>query len=127
MQSPPAPRRKTDQRQIERHQLSSYLAIYNARTGRAMGQIGNLSTSGLMLISLLPVMVGHVFDLQVRIPDPEQGERLINFQALSHWCQADIAPGHFDSGFSIVSNQREFSELTRMLERYFSFANDFDA
>lgn len=121
MQSPPAPRRKTDQRQIERHQLSSYLAVYNARTGRSMGQIGNLSTSGLMLISLLPVMVGHIFDMQVRIPEGE-GERIMNFQALSHWCQADVSPGHFDSGFSIVSNQREFSELGRMLERYFRFA-----
>ncbi|WP_304640628.1 PilZ domain-containing protein [Pseudomonas sp.] len=120
MQSPPAPRRKTDQRQIERHQLGSYLAVYNARTGRSMGQIGNLSASGLMLISLLPVMVGHIFDMQVRIPDAE-GERIINFQALSHWCQADVSPGHFDSGFSIVSNQREFSELGRMLERYFRF------
>lgn len=124
MQSPPVPRRKTDQRQIERHQLGSYLAVYNARMGRCMGQIGNLSNSGLMLISLLPVMVGHIFDLQIRIPGEAEGEtdRIINFQALSHWCQADLTPGHFDSGFSIVSDLREFCELARMLERYFMFA-----
>lgn len=128
MQSPPIPRRKTDQRQIERHQLSSYLAVYNARTGRVMGQIGNLSAGGLMLISLLPIMVGHIFDLQVRLPAQAEGEgeRIIGFQALSHWCKADLSPGHFDSGFSIVSNQQEFCELGRMLERYFSFSHHVD-
>ena len=39
-----------EQRRIPRHQLSAYLCVYNSRTGRPIGYIGNISRDGIMLI-----------------------------------------------------------------------------
>ncbi|HDZ57314.1 MAG TPA: PilZ domain-containing protein [Pseudomonas xinjiangensis] len=123
----PGGERHTEQRRIARHQLAEYLSVYNAYTGRPMGQIGNISDNGMMLISLLPVMVGEVFDMQLRLPSATASEEVLNFKALSHWSRPDISPGHFDTGFSIVANGEAFSHLARLLERYFSFSHSLDA
>ncbi len=40
-----------ERRSIKRHQLNDYLKIYNRNTMREMGNIGNISCNGLMLIS----------------------------------------------------------------------------
>ena len=110
-----------DQRQIERHELSAYLQLYNSYSGHPMGFIGNISPLGLMMISSLPVMVEAVFDMQIRLPPQTGRNQTLDFQARSHWCCPDLTPGHFDTGFSIVSNHQAFAEIARLLERYFQF------
>lgn len=117
----------SDQRRIERHQLGEYLCVYNAYSGRPMGQIGNISPDGMMLISLLPIMVDEVFEMKLKLPSSTGIEEVVSFKAQSHWCRPDLSPGHYDTGFSIVSNHQAFSELARMLERYFSFSQTPDA
>lgn len=110
-----------EQRHIARHQLAAYLCVYNARTDQPMGQIGNVSGNGLMMISLLPVMIGEIFEMRLKLPAAEGGVDIIDFKALSHWCRPDVSPGYFDTGFSLVSSSHSISELAHLLERFFTF------
>ena len=116
-----------DQRQIARHELSAYLQLYNAYSGQPMGFIGNISPLGMMMISSMPVMVEAVFDMQIRLPAQTGEAETLSFKARSHWCRPDLTPGHFDTGFSIVSNQQAFAEIARLLEHYFRFEPTDDA
>ena len=110
-----------EQRHIARHQLASYLCVYNARTDKPMGQIGNVSGNGLMLISVLPVMVDEIYEMRLQLPAGDGGLDIIDFKALSHWCRSDVSPGFYDTGFSIVSSSHSISELAHLLERFFTF------
>lgn len=116
-----------EQRCITRHQLNGFLQVYNRHTGRPFGYLGNISSSGMMLISTLPIMLGACYDLQLKLPSASTSEtELLDFSARSLWCRADATPGNYDCGFSIVTNQQAFAGLTRALERYFSFYHPVD-
>tara|TARA_Y100000815_G_scaffold266405_1_gene284562 strand:+ start:1094 stop:1489 length:396 start_codon:yes stop_codon:yes gene_type:complete len=114
-----------EQRRIPRHQLSAYLAVINSLTGRPFGYIGNLSPHGVMLICALPVMLNEEYHLELHLPEMSAKEypRVIRFRARSRWCRADVAPGHYDCGFSISHNREAFAGLARALQRYFTFGD----
>lgn len=116
-----------EQRRIERHQLSSYLQIFNCHSGRPMGYLGNISRQGMMLISDLPVMLASVYELQFKLPRADGQIELLDFTAMSHWSRPDRTSGHYESGFSIVYNQQAFAGLASSLKRYFSFHLPMDA
>ena len=115
-------------RGITRHQLHAYLNVYNSFDGRFMGTMGNVSGHGFMLISPLPVLVDEEYELQLYLPSVGgDGEYILPFGAISRWCRPDLTPGHFDTGFSISSNQQVFAGLSTALKRYFSFMHAVDA
>ncbi|MBV7563747.1 PilZ domain-containing protein [Pseudomonas sp. sia0905] len=107
-------------RHIERHQLPYYLKVFNAFTDKPVGYLGNVSADGLMLISQLPVLVGGCFDLRLKIPGCD-GFRHIDFTATCLWCQEDVTPGSFDSGFTLQSPPQDYLEMVDALRYYFSF------
>ena len=51
------------QRRIERHQLPYFLQVFNRVTDKPIGFLGNVSETGLMLISQLPMMIDVDFEL----------------------------------------------------------------
>lgn len=107
-------------RHIERHHLPYYLKVFNAFTDKPIGYLGNVSADGLMLISQLPVLVGGCFDLRLKIPGCD-GFRHIDFTATCLWCQEDVTPGSFDSGFTLQTPPQDYLEMVDALRYYFSF------
>ncbi|MER2296267.1 MULTISPECIES: PilZ domain-containing protein [Pseudomonas] len=110
-----------NKRHIERHQLTGVLTVYNRHTDQPIGQLGNASEDGIMLISSLPVLVGPDFELQLRLPLPNGGFQFINLTASCLWCREDQTPGHYDSGFMLLQAPREYEEFVHSLREYFSF------
>ncbi|WEL58305.1 PilZ domain-containing protein [Pseudomonas kermanshahensis] len=110
-----------NKRHIERHQLPCVLKVFNRFTDQPIGQLGNASVDGLMLISQLPVLVGPDYELQLRLPLAGGGYQFINLTASCLWCREDQTPGHYDSGFMLLQAPREYDEFVRSLHDYFSF------
>ncbi len=109
------------QRRIDRHQLPYYLKVFNRVTDKPMGYIGNLSLDGMMLISQLPMLVGARFDMRLKIPGQDAQVHHVDFFANCQWCQEDVTPGHYDSGFALVTPPAEYIEMIEVLRHYFSF------
>jgi hypothetical protein len=110
-----------NQRRIERHQLPSYLQVFNLNTGKPMGSIGNLSLDGLLLISELRMLVGARFEMRIKVPGARGKPHHVDFAAVCQWCREDVTPGCFDSGFALVAPPAEFVEMVEALRYYFSF------
>lgn len=108
-------------RRIERHQLSSFLQVFNRITDKPIGYLGNVSEEGLMLISQLPLMVDADFELCLKIPGPEGEIQTVDLTARCLWCHEDVNPQHYDSGFSVVQAGDEYGQLITALWNYFSF------
>ncbi|MCO7613102.1 PilZ domain-containing protein [Pseudomonas chlororaphis] len=106
---------------IERHQLPSYLRVFNRFTDKPVGFLGNISADGLMLISPLPMLIGAAFELRVKVPGGDGQLQFIDFSAWCLWCHEDLTPGQYDSGFSLLRANADFAELEQALRHYFSF------
>lgn len=112
----------SERREIKRQHLSYYLRVYNRNTGRILGHIVNLSDSGFMLVSCLPIMTDQRYQLRMVLPDSVHRFTRVDFDAWCHWSQQDIAPDAYDSGFSVLENDSDaFSQLSEALTEYFSF------
>jgi hypothetical protein len=109
------------QRSIERHQLPYYLKVFNRITDKPMGNIGNVSLDGLLLISELPMLLNARFDMRLKIPGRDGHLRFIDFHATCQWSRADIAAASFDSGFALVAPPADYVEMVEALRYYFSF------
>ncbi len=109
------------ERRIERHQLPYFLKVFNRITDKPIGYIGNVSEDGLMLISHLPMMLGAVFELRLKIPDSNGLCQVIDLRACCLWCHEDATPHHYDAGFSLHNAPPEYGKLVSALQRYFSF------
>lgn len=109
------------ERRIERHQLPSFLKVFNRFTDQPIGYLGNASEDGLMLISTLPLLVGPDFELQLRLPGLAGSCQKVNITASCLWCHEDESPGFFDSGFMLLQAPREYDQLVNALRAYFSF------
>ena len=109
------------QRRIERHQLPYYLKVFNRITDKPMGFIGNVSLDGLMLISQYPMLVNARFDMRLKIPGHDGQLHLVDFYATCQWSREDLTPGHFDSGFALVTAPAEYVQMVAALRHYFSF------
>lgn len=106
---------------IARHQLPYYLKVFNRFTDKPIGNIGNVSHDGLMLISQLPMLVNARFDMRLKIPGQDGQMHHIDFYATCQWCRADVSPGSYDSGFALVAAPAQYRELVDALRHYFSF------
>ncbi|WP_257275201.1 MULTISPECIES: PilZ domain-containing protein [unclassified Endozoicomonas] len=113
--------RGKERRSIKRHQLNEYLTVYNRNTLREIGSIGNISSNGLMLISTVPVLIGAVYSMRIKLPGPDEEKNHIDFDARCHWCKPDVGPEFFDSGYSIVNAGHDIIDLVEVLKEYFSF------
>lgn len=110
-----------NQRSIQRHQLPYYLNVFNRHTDKPLGFIGNLSETGLMLISPYPMMTGACFEMRLKIPGQHGQLRYIDFSATCRWSREDVTPGSFDSGFILNAPPTDIRHMIDALHHYFSF------
>ncbi len=104
-----------------RENLHHFLRVYNRRTGRELGYVGNISRNGLMLITRWRVQTDTVFHLRIVLPSDQNQHCYVDFDARCQWCQPDIDSESFDSGYSIVASSVNFESLIETLRQYFSF------
>ncbi|WP_372436682.1 hypothetical protein, partial [Pandoraea sputorum] len=60
-----------------------------------MGWLGNVSEEGLILISDLPLLVGAIFDLRMKMPVNAEGQKVVDVKATCLWCHEDETPGNY--------------------------------
>ncbi|WP_281647929.1 PilZ domain-containing protein [Parendozoicomonas sp. Alg238-R29] len=104
--------------------LSSYLKVYNRRTGRELGYLGNISTNGLMLITRWRMQCEAEFNMRIVLPEPMLGKKYVDFDARCQWCRPDIDAESFDSGYVVLTSTVNYDLLISALQYYFSFSDD---
>jgi len=109
------------ERRIQRHELTSFLKVFNRFTDKPMGYLGNASEGCLVLISHLPLLVEADFQLRFKLPGSDGQVHLIDLVARCLWCREDVTPNVYDSGFILYQPPEEYLALIDDLHHYFSF------
>jgi len=104
-----------NQRKVARRHLIYYLRVYDATTGDLLGNLVDISTRGIMLVSDSALPLNKEALLRMVLPDTVEGSREVEFKAVSRWCKNDVNPDFFDTGFELMDPTSNFLEVVDKL------------
>ena len=99
-----------DSRRAPRRHVTEVVPVIDTMTDEVVGQLGNLSESGMLLIASAPLQEDALYQLRFPVSDGHGGDSPIDAGAHLLWCEAAQAPGHSWAGFRFIAmekNQRE--------------------
>jgi c-di-GMP-binding flagellar brake protein YcgR len=101
-----------EKRKARRRHLFEYFKIFDQETGSLFGELADITTGGIMLVSDKPVEKNAVHRLRVELPE-QMRHRRIHFSAECVRCRKDDYSGLFESGFRFVDIAPEDIEIIR--------------
>lgn len=104
-----------NQRKVARRHLIYYLRVFDRDSKELLGNLVDISTRGIMLVSDHPLEVGKSFHLRMYLPETVEGSREVEFTAESRWCQNDANPDFYDTGFELIDPAPQFLEAVDKL------------
>ncbi len=80
-------------RNRERKHLFLYLDILDRKTGEIIGQLGDISSGGLMIITTHDIPLHIIKHLRIRLPDDENFDHPhLDIDVETRWAKPDINP-----------------------------------
>jgi hypothetical protein len=93
----------SEQRRAPRRRVDTAIAVENAMNDQYMGHIGNISNSGLMLISDRPLHPDAIYQLRLTLPSRGTGAHTMEFGVHEQWSEDASVPGQIWTGFRIIA------------------------
>lgn len=87
-------------RTLKRRHLIYYLEVHDDETGELLGNLVDITTEGLKLVSKAPLQAKKLFKMRMNLPEGYFGEKELRFEAMSMWSSNDINPDFYDTGFN---------------------------
>lgn len=87
-------------RSLKRRHLIYYLEVYDDDTGELLGNLVDITTEGLKLVSKKPLEARKAFNMRMHLPEGYFEEKVLHFQARSLWSSNDVNPDFYDTGFT---------------------------
>lgn len=91
-----------ERRKLKRRHIMLYSRVFDRRTGAHLGYLENLTPEGIMIISDAPIREGITYLLRIDLPEDIYQKPVLNFIGVSRWCQPDVDPRFYNTGFSLV-------------------------
>lgn len=108
-----------DRRMTQRKFIMYYSRIFDAGTENLVGHLGDISIGGLMMISDEPLVVDWIYRLKLELDDDISPEPFLILTARSRWCQPDVTPQSYNTGFALEDVSPEAQEIIqRIVDKY---------
>ena len=108
-----------ERRRLSRRHILFYSRVFDRKTGVFLGYLGNLNEGGLMIISETPIEVNLVHLLRIDLPEDIFSKSMLNFEAKSVWCQLDVDPNFYNTGFQFDKITDENKDIiTKIIDEY---------
>lgn len=104
-----------NQRKVDRRHLIYYLRVFNCSNDKLIGNLVDISTRGIMLVSDTKIDINQRYQLKMILPESLEGSREVEFEAESRWCQNDANKDFFDTGFELIDPNNAFLEAVDKL------------
>ena len=113
-----------DKRKISRRFLLYYMRVYDAGTQKQIGNLVDITPRGIMVGSEHPLPEGQTTRLRVEVTDEVTDKPFLEFSAHSKWCEPDIIPNMFNTGFEILDLTPEDSKIIHHIIEEFGFRDN---
>ncbi|MDA3915036.1 PilZ domain-containing protein [Oleiagrimonas sp.] len=98
----PDPSQREDRR-AQRKSVESTEPAINVITGRVMGQIGNISNTGMLLICPDKPRSDAVYQITLPLPDNDEDTQMIEVGVQEQWHQQASSTENYWVGYRIVA------------------------
>ena len=92
-----------ERRVLRRMHLIFYLKVYEEDKSSLLGQLVDISSQGLKVLSAKLIEVGKVHSMVIELPQATTKREYIHLEAECVWSNPDINPGIYVTGFKIVT------------------------
>jgi len=107
----------SENRKSPRIEIDQPIQVRDLAQDMALGNLVNLSNSGLMILTTHQIPISHVFQLEMQLSFSDNSEKKIIFGAESLWSQETSIPEHEWVGFHVIDISDEDQQiLDRMIE-----------
>lgn len=103
----------TETRRAPRRQVAGLVPVLDQMTEAAIGRLGNVSESGMLMIASAPLCDDALYQLSFEVPDRNGREVRIDIGAHLLWNEPAHAPGQSWAGFRFLTLNNEHRELLR--------------
>ena len=111
--------RVEDRRKLKRRYLMFYSRVYDRKSGRLIGHLSDLTVEGLMIIGEEQTEIHRRYVLSMDLPEDIFGKPHMTFEADARWCQRDVDPAFYNSGWHLEKIAPEDVEIIeRIIEAY---------
>lgn len=113
-----------DRRRIKRRFLMYYSRIYDTGAEKLLGHLGDITSGGLMVISEERLPVGSSWQLKLELSNEIAPEPFLRFTARSVWCEQDVNPSVYNTGFEIEEMPVEGMEIIQRIVDTYGFRDN---
>jgi len=92
-----------EQRRAPRKRVTSPMPIVDGMTERVIGQLGNLSATGLMALTTQAPCSNGVYQVSFMLPDAQHREHRVEIGIQEQWHEPAASAGQFWAGYRIVA------------------------
>jgi hypothetical protein len=100
--------------------LTRFFGVIDRIDDHPVGNMIDVSSGGMMIISREPLNDGTVLKLQIRLPEKVNGKDRISVDARSVWCRQDINRDFYYIGFEFLTISPNHSGIIEELIRMYS-------
>jgi hypothetical protein len=91
-----------ESRRAKRRPIAQAIEVIDAMTESPMGRLGNLSQTGMLLISEKRVCEDALFQVSFALPDGSGRQRQLQIGVQHLWCEEGAVPGQAWCGFRFI-------------------------
>jgi len=103
-----------EQRSTKRKSLDQVIHVRDTVADQHLGQIGNFSGEGLMLITKHKIQEDHTFQVEFDIQTDPSERKKIHIAIHCLWSLEANIPGTFWAGFEVVDSNNEDADLLKI-------------
>jgi hypothetical protein len=100
-------------RRAKRRQLSEVVQVVDCMTDEALGRVGNLSESGMLMFSRAAGVEDALYQLRFSLTLPRGGSHEFNVGAHQLWSEPNQSSGNYWSGYRFIDIGADDLELLR--------------
>jgi len=114
----------TDRRKIKRRYLVYYGRVFDETAQKLIGNLVDITDQGFMLLSDSPFPVNETHKFKLELTDDIARRPYLNFTAKSLWCEPDLDPNHYNTGFEILQLSPGDAELIQTIVKKYGFRDN---
>jgi PilZ domain len=113
-----------DRRKFRRRYLAFYSRVFDVKSHQLLGRLVDLTPQGLMLLSEIPLPTATAFRLKIELSEAFTDKTAVVFGASSIWCQPDIDPHFYNTGFHLTDIDPEDVTIIESIVRAYGFRDN---
>jgi len=108
-----------ERRKQSRKYLGFFTRVFNRDTGALLGNLGDITVDGAMVISQKPIPTGVTCNLRIDLPETAFAKDHLDAKAQSIWCKPDIVPEYHNTGFKFLEiDTQDIQIIQQIIRKY---------